>query len=514
MKTMSTSLPAGKFPQEAVSSLKLRHLLHWPGIKSVVERIEGRLTGKIRDFGLGYMTTYDAEALEEHHTLDKKDLSILTRIAKTMKLRGFGGQINPTDKWTPEDQQKLQKRLDLIAKITEEVVWDPKQTEKTWAKLVMERVESGHVPKAPVKTVAPPPPKLDPPDDEDDEETTKTPLAPTPTPKALSGPPPPKIPPTSTNGTGAGWAKNLAPKPVPTDGVIKISELVKIRTDLIRPYKGQPRKHFDPDKIRALAKSIAKSGQSLPILVTRAKDKPQHFDIVDGERRWRSAINDNRPYVEAIIIEVKNDQDHFRRSFVANMGKEEHQDMEIARGIEKLRGFGDSNKDIAESVGKSEAWVANYLSLVGLDPRIQKRFEPGTPRVQKLSVGAGTQLSRLKKEAQWESLREAEKGGRQATAARVIRVVEEQIAAGKAKAGKNDVRPPRSRRPEEWQESMQTFLQKAEMFAAQWIEKDSEELRQIFASTSREELKAIRDKFKQIIPDLETIRFNLNKIKV
>ena len=54
----------------------------------------------------------------------------------------------------------------------------------------------------------------------------------------------------------------------------------------IAPHPGQPRRHFDEDKLDELAKSIAQRGLIQPIVV---RPHGHDFQIVAGERRWRAA---------------------------------------------------------------------------------------------------------------------------------------------------------------------------------------------------------------------------------
>lgn len=56
---------------------------------------------------------------------------------------------------------------------------------------------------------------------------------------------------------------------------------------LIEPNKKQPRRHFDEDKINALAESISEHGLIQPIIITPSENGM--YKIVAGERRWRAA---------------------------------------------------------------------------------------------------------------------------------------------------------------------------------------------------------------------------------
>ncbi|TIR99112.1 MAG: ParB/RepB/Spo0J family partition protein, partial [Mesorhizobium sp.] len=59
----------------------------------------------------------------------------------------------------------------------------------------------------------------------------------------------------------------------------------RIPLNLVIPNPDQPRKHFDPVKLRELAESIRERGLIQAITVRPVDGK---FMIVGGERRWRA----------------------------------------------------------------------------------------------------------------------------------------------------------------------------------------------------------------------------------
>src|SRR4051812_3915481 len=63
----------------------------------------------------------------------------------------------------------------------------------------------------------------------------------------------------------------------------------KIPVEFLRPNPRNPRKHFRPDEIEALAGSIRQRGIVQLILVRPLPDQPSVYEIVAGERRWRAA---------------------------------------------------------------------------------------------------------------------------------------------------------------------------------------------------------------------------------
>ena len=75
----------------------------------------------------------------------------------------------------------------------------------------------------------------------------------------------------------------------------------KLKTSLIDPKNGQPRKNFDPDALSELAASIAAHGVLQPILV-RASGNGR-YQIIAGERRWRAAKIADLSEIPAVILD-------------------------------------------------------------------------------------------------------------------------------------------------------------------------------------------------------------------
>ena len=66
-----------------------------------------------------------------------------------------------------------------------------------------------------------------------------------------------------------------------------VGSIVAIPWELIRPFKGQPRKYFDREELENLADSIAEIGQQTPVWVRILEDDPVYeYELIDGERRY------------------------------------------------------------------------------------------------------------------------------------------------------------------------------------------------------------------------------------
>src|SRR5579864_2585855 len=73
----------------------------------------------------------------------------------------------------------------------------------------------------------------------------------------------------------------------------------------LTPNPFQPRRHFDDEELASLADSIAAKGVLQPILV-RPTARPDNFQIIAGERRWRAAQKARLHEVPVIVRELSD----------------------------------------------------------------------------------------------------------------------------------------------------------------------------------------------------------------
>lgn len=174
----------------------------------------------------------------------------------------------------------------------------------------------------------------------------------------------------------------------------------------LRPDPKQPRTYFKDSALKALATSIKKTGQRQPITVRarRAGAKPP-YEIIDGERRWRAC---RLAGIATVRIDIEN-ADLSRHatqhllSLTSNFMREGHTHMEISKAllyqvdaaVEEGATRGQAVQAIVESIGKSEAWVYQYLQLQGLHEDLQDRMHPDQPDDQRLRFSEAVVLSSL-----------------------------------------------------------------------------------------------------------------------
>ncbi len=136
----------------------------------------------------------------------------------------------------------------------------------------------------------------------------------------------------------------------------------------IRPNKGQPRKHFAPEKLEELAASIREQGIIQPLVVTRKDD---HFEIIAGERRWRAAQKAGLRELPVVIREA-SDQAVLELALIENIQRQDLNAIEEAQAYRSLvEQFAISQEDVAKRVGKNRSTVTNALRLLRLPDEVQ-----------------------------------------------------------------------------------------------------------------------------------------------
>ncbi len=153
----------------------------------------------------------------------------------------------------------------------------------------------------------------------------------------------------------------------------------EVPIDQISPNPHQPRRHFDEESLAELAASIRVHGILQPLVLARATpDSPTPYYIVAGERRWRAAKLAGLTHVPAIIKEA-NRQQLVEWALVENVQRADLNPLEAAAAYKSLmEGFGLTQAEVAQRVGKSRAAIANTLRLLNLPAEIQAALLEGT----------------------------------------------------------------------------------------------------------------------------------------
>ncbi len=151
----------------------------------------------------------------------------------------------------------------------------------------------------------------------------------------------------------------------------------------LSPNPFQPRKNFDEEELKELAKSIEVKGVLQPILVRPKKDNPNFFEIIAGERRWRASKIADFLEIPAIIKNF-TDREILEVALIENVQRKNMNPIDEAKGLQMLYDkFGYSYKEIANRIGKTQGHVSNLVRLLELPEDIIKEVENGNLSVSK-----------------------------------------------------------------------------------------------------------------------------------
>jgi ParB family chromosome partitioning protein len=146
--------------------------------------------------------------------------------------------------------------------------------------------------------------------------------------------------------------------------------------DKISPQRGQPRKHFDSDKLDELASSLREHGLLEP-LVVRRRPGGDDFELIAGERRWRAAQRADLKQVLVVVRDVSA-ADAFELALIENIQREDLDPIEFAEAMDRLvKEHGYTQDTLAQRVGKDRSTIANALRLLRLPPKVREQVVSG-----------------------------------------------------------------------------------------------------------------------------------------
>lgn len=134
----------------------------------------------------------------------------------------------------------------------------------------------------------------------------------------------------------------------------------------IHPNPRNPRTSFAQADLDELTVSIQAHGMVQPIVVRPVPDRPDYFEIIAGERRWRAAQKAGLHDVPVTLLDV-SDQQALELAIVENVQRADLNPVEEALGYQALiEEFHYSQADLGAKIGKSRVHVTNTLRLLNL----------------------------------------------------------------------------------------------------------------------------------------------------
>lgn len=138
-------------------------------------------------------------------------------------------------------------------------------------------------------------------------------------------------------------------------------------TDLVpNPY--QPRKVFEPEKMKELVESVKQHGVIQPLIVRKRDDQ---YEIVAGERRWRAAKTAGLKAVPVVIRDY-DEEAMMEVAMIENIQRHDLNPLEEAEGIKSMMDkLQLTQADAAKKLGRSRTAVTNILRLLNLPAKIR-----------------------------------------------------------------------------------------------------------------------------------------------
>lgn len=155
------------------------------------------------------------------------------------------------------------------------------------------------------------------------------------------------------------------------------SAATELPIELLQRNPDQPRRSFSDVEMEELTSSVREKGVLQPILVRPAPGKPGEYQIVAGERRWRAAQAARLTTIPAVVKSL-NDLDVLEIGIIENVQRADLNPLEEAQGYRSLIDrFGRTQEQVAVTVGKSRAHVANGLRLLAMPESVRTHIMEG-----------------------------------------------------------------------------------------------------------------------------------------
>jgi ParB family chromosome partitioning protein len=150
-------------------------------------------------------------------------------------------------------------------------------------------------------------------------------------------------------------------------GSFETADLVPIAVSLIDPNPFQPRRHFNPEEITALADSLRQHGMLQPVLVRPAGPR---YQLIAGERRLRASMEAQLHDIPARVLDL-DDRRVFELAMVENLQREDLNAIDKATAFrDYLARYGGTQDELAGRLGLDRSTISNLIRLLELPDAI------------------------------------------------------------------------------------------------------------------------------------------------
>ncbi len=145
----------------------------------------------------------------------------------------------------------------------------------------------------------------------------------------------------------------------------------RVPVEFLRPNPRNPRKYFEESELLELSQSIRDRGIIQPIVVRPLPNKPDAFEIVAGERRWRAAQHAGLHDVPVVVVDI-DDKTSLEYAILENVQRADLNPIEEAQGYSRLmEEFSYTQENLAKIIGKSRSHIANMMRLSDLPETVK-----------------------------------------------------------------------------------------------------------------------------------------------
>lgn len=174
-------------------------------------------------------------------------------------------------------------------------------------------------------------------------------------------------------------------------------QVQEIELALIEEPEQAIREKIDPETLKELAESINEIGLIQPVLVR--KKKGGKYEIVAGHRRFLACKLNKMKTIKAIIVDTDKTTQELMKLH-ENIFRDNITAIEEAKWIDyMMRNLKLTQKQIAEKINKSTAYVSERLKLLELNKELQRAIEQN-----KISVAVALELSKIDDERELKRL--------------------------------------------------------------------------------------------------------------
>ncbi|NER39482.1 MAG: ParB/RepB/Spo0J family partition protein [Oscillatoria sp. SIO1A7] len=150
-------------------------------------------------------------------------------------------------------------------------------------------------------------------------------------------------------------SRTTQPKTFKSNGSKSEERVRSIPLDRLLPSKRQPRCYFDGEAMQRLVASIKENGILQPLLARPIGDKQEMYELVAGERRYRSALQLGLAAVPVTVREM-TDAEALQYALVENLQRQDLNPVEETEGILQLLVFrlGCNSADVVSQLYRLE----------------------------------------------------------------------------------------------------------------------------------------------------------------